>query len=141
MKYIVTFLLSCVVAASCIFALEREPEFTRQECIQKVELVWLGYDAIEVESVIEQISQSLLSLKSDDIEVPSYIFPFRHRDEWYLQFKHDCLKKKERTKMLIKLITPAVKNMPKYTVTDEVVVPSPKTISLKGEFWKDDQFE
>ena len=120
-----------------------EPQFTRQECIQKVDLDWSGYSKEEIEESIEGISIALRELDKhqDGMEIPSYIIPFHKRDEWYLQYRHDCMRKKENTlKIIERLSLSHAANQPKYRAVDVIVIPSPKTISLKGEFWKADQY-
>jgi hypothetical protein len=120
-----------------------EPEFTRQQCIQKVDLDWNGYSKDEIEKSIEGISIALRELdkNQDGMEIPSYIIPFHKRDEWYLQYRHDCTRKKENTlKIIAHLSSTHVINQPKYRAVDVIVTPSSKTISLKGEFWKVDLY-
>ncbi len=131
------------MASGCLYSADEEAKFTRQECIQKVLFDWNGYDETEVERVIEQFTRTLTNLESSkvDIEIPGFVIPFKQRSELYLQYKQDCYNKKITTNRLIKLVIPSVSNVPKYVVTDEVVVPSPKTISLKGEYWREDDFE
>ncbi|MDP5211280.1 hypothetical protein [Microbulbifer sp. 2205BS26-8] len=141
-KQLLLCIIFCLVAPFGCSA-DEEAKYTRQECIQKVLFDWSGYDEIEIERVLEQFTYKLTSLsgRESDIEVPSFVIPLKHRNELYFQFKKNCSNKKKNTIHLIKLVVPSVSNMPKYIVSDERVVPSPKTISLKGEHWKEDDFE
>lgn len=129
-----------VLSVDPAFAANEGPRYTRQECIQKVTLNWEGYPEAEIERTIRQISQSL----NDDggALAPSYAFPFGARNEWYLQFRENCENKKALTEEIIRgIISSSDATMPKYEISEEPVIPSPQTISLKGEYWKEDRYE
>lgn len=146
MKIICAVLASVIVFSGFIYAVSEKPKYYRQECIQQVIFDWESYSPSEVESVIDRISKVLheaWSARSESVvDVPAYTFPFSQRNEWYLQYHKDCHEKKEKTTWLIKhVIEPNFKKFPSYEVTDKVVTPSPRTISVTGEFWKKDKYK
>jgi hypothetical protein len=138
------FIIITIFTASLGYAKDQiEPQFTRQECIQKVALDWGGYNNEEIEESIKNISLTLRELvrQKKIVELPSYTFPFNKRDEWYLQYSHDCMNKSDNTLKIIELLSLSnTENQPAYEVVDIIITPSPKTISLEGEFWKQDQY-
>lgn len=123
----------------------KEPKYSRQECIQLVTFDWDGYSQPEIENIINEISEILrstwLEKNNDGVDIPDHAFPFNKRNEWYLQYHNDCHEKKNKTIMLIKnTLAPNVKRFPSYKVTDELILPSTRTIYITGEFWKKDDF-
>jgi len=144
MKAMRLVLASVIFFSGFICADSNSPKYYRQECIQQVIFDWEGYNPSEVESTIDKISKVLneaWGAKNEaDADVAAYVFPFFQRSEWYLQYRKECHRKKEKTTWLIKhVIEPNFTNFPRYKVTDKVVTPSPRTISVTGEFWKDDE--
>jgi len=116
----------------------------RQECIQKVILEWGDRSPEEIEEVISEIADALLSewMRKDPnaiTGVPDYSFPYAHRNEWYLQYREGCEQKRSKTVYLIEqVLTPSISRMPSYTLSDEQVNPSSRTIDVRGEDWKED---
>lgn len=146
MKFIYAIVALVFVCSGYIYASGKEPKYSRQECIQQVVFNWEGYSQSEIERTINNISRVLReawSEKSDaGIDVPAYTFPFNQRDEWYLQYQDECHEKKNKTIWLIKnVLEPKLERLPVYEVTDKLIAPSPKTISVTGESWKKDEFE
>lgn len=136
-----------LVAAGMLYicAANGEPSYSRQDCIQKVVFDWGDRNPKEVEKVIDAIADALRQEWEEEayprLQVPDYTFPFAHRNEWYLQYRQACEQKKARTAHLIeKALVPSVPGLPSYTITDERVVPSPRTIDLTGEYWEKDEF-
>jgi len=128
-----------------IYAGNDSPSYSRQDCIQKVVFDWGSRSSEEVESVIEAMADVLEKewLKQADptARIPDYIFPFYHRAEWYLQYRQACEQKKERTTdLMLKVLVPAIPQLPGYVISDEQVVPSSRTIDIRGGHWKADDF-
>lgn len=116
-----------------------EAQYTRQECIQKVSLDWSNYTSDEIETTIKEIASSI---DTEAFPIGGFTFPWKARGELYLQFAKSCEEKDKLAKELIEnSISPNVAGMPPYWISDEVVVPGPSTISLRGPAWKDDEFQ
>ena len=118
-------------------------KYTRQECIVKIDLDWSGYELEQIEEVIRNIGDALRRTVDQGKagNIPSYTFPWRKIGEWYMQFHEDCENKYELASELIKIeVVPYVENVPPYIISREVVVPSPGTIYVKGEPWKEDNY-
>lgn len=116
-----------------------EAKYTRQECIQKVSLDWSNFTSAEIETTIREISTSI---DKEAFPIGGFTFPWKAREELYLQFTESCEDKDRLVKELIETsVSPYVGRMPPYSISDEVVVPSASTISLRGPNWKDDEFQ
>ncbi|HDZ58303.1 MAG TPA: hypothetical protein ENI17_06470 [Pseudomonas xinjiangensis] len=129
-----------------IYAADGEPTYSRQECIQKVIFDWDDRTPAEAEEVINSVAKVLRGEwkkgAREDVQIPDFAFPFANRNEWYLQYREGCDQKKSKTAHLIEnIFVPAVARMPNYVITDEKVIPSPRTIAVTGESWKKDDYE
>jgi hypothetical protein len=116
-----------------------EAKYTRQECIQKVSLDWSNFTSAEIETTISEIAASI---DTEAFPIGGFAFPWKAREELYLQFTESCEDKDRLAKELIETsVSPNVARMPPYWISDEVVVPNASTISLRGPNWKDDEFQ
>lgn len=123
-----------------------EPLYSRQDCIQKVVFDWGDRSPEEIEDVISGMADALRGegVKTDSnaiATVPDFTFTYARRTEWYLQYPAGCEQKRSKTVYLIEqVLAPAIPRMPSYIVSDEQVTPSPRTIDVKGEPWKEDGY-
>lgn len=119
---------------------------SRQDCIQKVVFDWGDRSPEEIEEVISEIADALRNewVKKDPnatASAPDFTFPYARRNEWYLQYPVGCEQKRSKTVYLIeKVLTSSIPRMPNYILSDEQVIPSPRTIDVKGERWKEDGY-
>jgi len=139
------FVVSLALCTQILWANENSVT-TKQECIQKVVLEWGDRSPEEIEEVISEIADALLSewmRKGPNAitGVPDYSFPFAHRNEWYFQYREGCEQKRSKTVYLIEqMLTPSIPRMPSYTLSDEQVTPSSRTIDVRGDHWKGDGY-
>lgn len=119
---------------------------SRQECIQEVIFDWVGYTESEVDQVQVSIQKALVKYwannYSDDLVIPVSVFRSHLAGKWYLQYPKECSNKKSMTIYLVeKVLKPSVERLPPYNISDAVVIPSSKTISAKGVYWRKDEFD
>lgn len=138
--YIIFVLIFSLANCGLSLAAEEAAKYTRQACIQKVVFDWGGYGPQEIELTIRLIGDALNDNGGN--VAPSFAFPYRARDQLYLQYRARCEHKLKKTQELMDSVLETVgQAMPNYDIVNETVIPSPKTISLKGSFWKKDQFD
>ncbi|QJD60378.1 hypothetical protein HG264_16600 [Pseudomonas sp. gcc21] len=147
-KAAVTVILLALLATGLFFFSDAadEPLYSRQDCIQKVVFDWGDRSSTEIEEVISEMADALRidwTKKDPNVttNIPDFSFPYAQRNEWYLQYREGCEQKRTQTVELIeRVLAPSISEMPGYMITDEQVTPSPKTIDVRGEQWKDDGY-
>lgn len=145
-KAAVTLILLALLATGLLFFSDvaDEPLYSRQDCIQKVVFDWGDRSSPEIEEVISEMAGALRNewaIKGPNAiaNIPDYSFPYAKRNELYLQYREGCERKRTQTVELFEQVL-APSGMPDYIVTDEQVTPSPKTIDVRGEHWKEDGY-
>lgn len=143
-----TLMLLALIAAVLFFSSDavEEPLYSRQECIQKVVFDWGDRSSEEIEETISEMGDAIrnkwLERDPDAVtNIPDFSFPYARRSEWYLQYREGCDRKRSQTVELVEqVLAPSLSRMPDYVVSDEQVIPSPRTIDVKGEPWEEDDY-
>ena len=144
MKIIIFLLPLLLVACN-----ENEAKYTRSQCITKTKIFW---DENLTEKQQLKINNDfykaklLMWMNRDKLKIliPDISFPmFFQLDNkgfpkfMYSQYEDGCENKEKMLFIFLEHIKFYVPNFPKYRITNEVVKPSVKTISVSGHWWTD----
>lgn len=123
-------------AASCA----NSPRYTRTECITKVKLYWPSeMSAMNREKTIDEVFSIEKKMQQTEHKLPIAGFGIRNADrsDFYVQYRDSCASKNEMTNDFFRRLAHEISQFPKYEVSNEIVVPSPKTIDMRGSSWVD----
>ncbi|CAC9577120.1 hypothetical protein [uncultured Gammaproteobacteria bacterium] len=122
-----------------------EKQYTRSECITKTILYWddslTKKRRLEINNDFFAATHAMWSNKEKlKMYIPGVHFENtkNHKPKFmYSQYKYECENKEKMLFSFLEHIRFYVPNFPKYQITQEVVTPSVKTISLSGHWWID----
>lgn len=114
--------------------------YTRAECITKAKIHWPNdMSTKEREKVIDEIFLRETQMRNSGYKAPIAGFGVRYddRSEFYIQYRDACESKQEMTIDFFDRVARKIGHFPRYEILDEAVAPHPKTIDIRGPYWKD----
>ena len=114
------------------------PEYSREDCIVRVDLEWLIENPQERLQARNYLGETLAD-KFDEAKAPlGGLSISDNGEQWYFQFREDCDRKFDFTRRAFDDLS----NSPifatfTYSVSKESITPGVDTISLRGDSWRD----
>lgn len=105
-----------------------EDDYTRTQCISKVELVGPQSSQLNLAGFVELA-------RTNDIPLAGYTVS--GSTILYFQFYSDCENKDAHASVLVETYAHLNAIEPIYTISDDQVIPHPNTIDLRGSYWID----
>ncbi|OED45094.1 hypothetical protein AB833_00205 [Chromatiales bacterium (ex Bugula neritina AB1)] len=123
-------LISCflfVALAGCL----SDSRPSRSDCIVRVDFDQ-SIDSIVDVFLLEYLKVYWMKYPNNDGPVVAKVV-----DSMYFQYSHLCEKKYEITEEIFLSISKLIIELPQYSISRELIVPSIATIEATGEAWKD----